>query len=447
MVEKTNGARGLPTTTTETTWKEKEDTKMKQGRTITQIQEVLSDIRENARDIILPANQLSHLTAQVATTAAAQASAYSLEDVTRATEAAIATGSQAPFAVGSLQFRVQENETEHLIQPTGHANTQINQYAEIPAPYYGRLMAENRPLLVENINHGFRMAAKRAADRGLNTGRMVRMYGNQMRALLSSRYRRLDCFDLFEAVAPSLIRLGFEPISCEITETRMYIKVVSPSLFAEVQVGEVVQYGLVISGSDVGSGMVRVEPLVYKKRCDNGMIMEASIKTPHVGANEAEDEIYSEVLKDSTKAITDQAYWLRVRDVVEATATREYFDREVNKMKAAAGQPITQYNLPILVQRTAREIGGLNLTDRLRQTITENLMQGAHGAGSSKWGLANAFTYAAHSVPDLSYDDATDLERAGAKIVTMADKSWGYINRKIDRYEEKAAERGGLVNA
>lgn len=413
---------------------------MKLGRTITEIQTMLTDVHENSVDHVLPVNALPTMTAQIAQTAAAQASPYSVEDVLRHTEAAIAAGPQAQAKAGNLILRLDTADGLLDLNPTNHAHGQIGGYAEIPAQYYNRLKLENPGLLANNVNHGFGMAHAKAVAAGRNTGRMVRTYRGKLRALLSSRYRRLDCFDLFQAVAPALIRLGFEPISCELTDTRLYIKVVSPKITGQIGVGEAVQYGLVISGSDVGEGMVTVEPMVYKLACKNGAIMEASIKKTHVGRNEAEEANRVHYTQE-TRALDDLAFWNKVRDVVNGTATPEAFEQEVNKIKAAAGQAITQGNFPILVQRVANEIGGINLTETLKSSILGNLMAGAHGAGLNKWGMASAFTFAAHDVAGLDYDDSTALERAGSRIINMAEKSWGYVNRKIDRNDDRAGEK------
>ena len=73
---------------------------------------------------------------------------------------------------------------------------------------------------------------------------------DEVRAVLSERYRRLDNFDLAESVLPVLQQLPevrFE--SVELTETRMYLKCVTPRLEYEMAPGDVVQAGVVISNS------------------------------------------------------------------------------------------------------------------------------------------------------------------------------------------------------
>ena len=65
--------------------------------------------------------------------------------------------------------------------------------------------------------------------------RMLRTLDGQVRAVLSDRYRRLDNFDLAESVLPILQQLPevrFE--SVELTETKMYLKCITPRLKYEI---------------------------------------------------------------------------------------------------------------------------------------------------------------------------------------------------------------------
>ena len=67
---------------------------------------------------------------------------------------------------------------------------------------------------------------------------LLRTLDGRVRAVLSERYRRLDNYDLAEHVLPTLQRLPearFE--SVELTETRMYLKVVTPRVAFEVAPG------------------------------------------------------------------------------------------------------------------------------------------------------------------------------------------------------------------
>ena len=73
-------------------------------------------------------------------------------------------------------------------------------------------------------------------------------------------------------------------MSCEVTESHLYLKVVNKKLKAEVGIGDVVQAGFVVSNSEVGLGSLKVEPLIYRLVCKNGLIVkDFAQKKYHVG--------------------------------------------------------------------------------------------------------------------------------------------------------------------
>ena len=80
-----------------------------------------------------------------------------------------------------------------------------------------------------------------------------------------------------------------------------------------------------------------------------------------------------------------------------------------------------------MVELAASHVGVTN--EKSKQSMLAYLANGADGAGLTKWGLANAFTFAAQS-EDIDYDTATDLERAGSTIIELAPRDWSRIAEK-----------------
>ena len=102
-----------------------------------------------------------------------------------------------------------------------------------------------------------------------------------------------DNFDLAESVLPILQQLPEVRFrSVELTETKMYLKCITPRLKYEMAPGDVVQAGVVISNSEVGQGTLSVQPLLFRLVCSNGLIAaDRSLRKTHVGrALGAEDE-------------------------------------------------------------------------------------------------------------------------------------------------------------
>ena len=181
------------------------------------------------------------------------------------------------------------------------AHRQIGQTLKIPALYYDRMRTEYPELLAQNVNGWF--------ARTPDTKRMLRTMDGTARALLSDRYRRIDNFEVASAVLPIISGMdGASVESCELTESRMYLKVVNPRVTAEVKKGDIVQAGIIISNSEVGMGSVNVSPLVYRLVCSNGMIaQDGAVRKYHVGrANEGGEDF--SIYRNETIEADDKAF-------------------------------------------------------------------------------------------------------------------------------------------
>ena len=298
---------------------------------------------------------------------------------------------------------------------TKHAQDQVREFTKIPAAYFDLMKAEAPDLLGVNVRAWFEKKA--------TTRRQVRTLDGRIRAFVSPSYRALDNFDLAEVVLPELQQRGCEITSSDLTEKRMYIKALYPDLSLEVkgsrQKGDIVQAGVVISNSEVGAGALKVEPLIYRLVCLNGMIApDAALRRYHVGKAIEGDGVF-EVLSDEAKRADDQAVWLKVRDVVRAAFDRDLFVGMVNRMSEAAAERLDTRDLPKVVEVTRTRLG---LPERVQGSILQNLIE---GGDLSRWGLVNAVTKVANTEAD--YETATELERAGGKILELPARDWRVI--------------------
>ncbi|MGD7478558.1 DUF932 domain-containing protein, partial [Ralstonia pseudosolanacearum] len=157
---------------------------------------------------------------------------------------------------------------------------------------------------------------------------MIRVLDGNVRAFLSDRYRRLDNLELCAAVLPVINEMKNSVIeSCEVTTTHLYLKVVNRRLKAEVRVGDVVQAGFVVSNSEVGLGSLRVEPLVFRLVCKNGLICkDMAHKKYHVGRQVyASDDSAYELYSEETLAQDDKTFFLKVQDIVRSAVDEARF--------------------------------------------------------------------------------------------------------------------------
>lgn len=320
----------------------------------------------------------------------------------------------APTVRGRLVIAGADGGTFFDIKPNAHE--QLAARLSVPRAYYDRLMAEQPGEWARHITERLHHASER---------RMVRTLDGAARAFLSDRYRRLDNLDLMEAILPPLVAdTSLQVMSAEVTERRLYLKVVSQRIQAYVKKGEVVQAGVVISNSEIGGGAVSVQPLLFILACLNGAIVEDFRQHKyHVGRQVEEDGMLETMYRDETRRQDDVAFWMKVRDVVGGTLTEATFRVIVQRAREAADDAIEgdpAKSVEVLGDR-------LGLTEGERGSVLNSLIA---GGDLSRWGVSNALTRASQNrVTVPAYDRATELERFGGKILTLAPDEWQAISQ------------------
>ncbi len=342
---------------------------MKQGRTLEQLGMELQRQRAARKDFVADTRNLEFYTNGGVSTLS-----ILMDD------------KRADFPVGSL------------------AHQQIAYRLQIPYRYYQRMQEQQPSLLDDNVNTWLQENPER---------RMIRTMDGNVRAFLSDRYRRLDHLELCSAVLPIIHEMkGASIESCEVTESHLYLKVINKKLKAEVTVGDVVQAGFVISNSEVGLGSLRVEPLVYRLVCKNGMISkDYAQKRYHIGKQaEGNGEEAYEIYSDETLQQDDKAFFMKVQDTVRCAVDEARFMLTVNKMREAMQIPMEHD--PVKTVELLADKFMLNQNER-GDVLRQLFMSG----DSSRYGLVNAVTAASKIASD--YERATELERIGGEILAL----------------------------
>ena len=303
-------------------------------------------------------------------------------------------------------LHLSDDSGTELIEPmtiTGIAHRQIGSHLRIPAAYYDRMREERPDLLAYNANTWFKQESSQ---------RMLRTLDGSARAYLSNRYRRIDNIDIAGVTLPilgGLPDIRFE--SCQITESRMYIKAVNPRLQAEVSPGDIVQAGVIISNSEVGLGSVSIQPLIYRLVCSNGMVVnEAAARRNHVGRVTDSEENFS-VYSQATLDAEDKAFVMKIQDTVRAAVEEARFAQVVGKMQEAKAAQMDTHDVPAVVKLASKEF---HITDSESTGVLQRLIE---SNDLTLYGLSNAVTR--HSQDVESYDRASELESIGYSILTM----------------------------
>lgn len=309
---------------------------------------------------------------------------------------------------GSTELTVEEPDGPQAYGVTPLARRQLAEKLRIPFAYFERMRETQPALLDRNVNTWLQSEDER---------RLVRTLDGKARAVLSDRYRRLDNYDLAEQILPILQELpGAQFASVELTETRMYLKVLTSRLTYDIAPGDAVQAGVVVSNSEVGQGTLSVQPLLYRLVCSNGLIVaDRAMRKTHLGRALADESDAVRVFQDDTLLADDKALYLKVRDVVRAAVSEVTFVHAAQKLQRTLDIPLL--GDPVKSVEVLADRYSLNEAERtgvLRELITAGDLSG--------YGLVNAVTRSSQEIED--YDRATEMEAIGGKLIELSRSEW-----------------------
>jgi hypothetical protein len=206
------------------------------------------------------------------------------------------------FLAPVKRLTVRSNGTSHLEvgKPVDEpfvmndiAHQQLADYTGVPKPFYDRLRKDTENLKIavwdEQLDSTdpntpvFDVLVNSLMWQKGEDQRLVRTLDGTARALLSDKYNPdLDNYDVFRMAAKVIEEQGLGPddvVSCEVTERKLYLKVVSPRIQAVVHPSnianrhghlkepQVIQAGFLLTNSETGLGSLSVQQLVYKLMC------------------------------------------------------------------------------------------------------------------------------------------------------------------------------------
>jgi hypothetical protein len=367
---------------------------MKQGRTIPELANELCRQSNAKRDIVMPANRLS-----------------------------VRSNGHTDLVV----------DEEYPLTTIAHG--QLSDYVGIPKAFYDRLRVSTADLRVPMASTDdeptptaplFDVTVNTLLQQKGGEPRLVRMLDGSARALLSDSYNPdLDNYDVFKVAARMIEEAGLTPdnvVSCEVTERRLYIKVVSDKLEATIKPGnvlpghgylrepQVVRAGFILTNSEVGLGSLSIQQTIFKLMCTNLWIKEEGYRQRHIGKSLETSDDSGAIYRSDTRLAEAQTRLLKLRDHVADTLDETRFLATVATMQESTEAKI-EGSVEGAVNATARKFG-LNQTEK--EIMLKNLIG---GADLSLWGISDAITSTAHSVE--SYDRATELQAIGFRLLEL----------------------------
>lgn len=297
------------------------------------------------------------------------------------------------------------------------AHSQLSTFTGIPKRYYDRMAEEKPDLLCTNLNEWLHSGESK---------RMIRTLDGNVRAVLSDSYRTLDNVDFLTAVIEAIHgrQINASVHSCSLTEDRIYVKIVSNDdpvqLLApgqELGVGheafDEVQSGLTLSNSEVGAGRLALQPGIHTIRCTNLATFRDNVMAKtHLGSKlGGSDDSVERFLTDDTRRTRDSAIWKELRDVAAAALDGRILSDNIERLQAAKGIKIDG-DVALTVERIGEKVG---LHDNERKSILDELIR---SGDLTAYGVHSAVTQVSQH-DAYSYDRATELELAGADVLTL----------------------------
>ena len=217
----------------------------------------------------------------------------------------------------------------------------------------------------------------------------IRDRARVVRALLSGRYEPFDDLDLLRSLE-GLPRIDEAVVRwMDVNDLTSHVRLSWPEERVALRVGDEVERGVHISNSEVGARSVRIEPLVYRLVCTNGMIAPRKMggySIRHVGKGERVRQLVREAIDDVFGA------------------TQELIGKFQEALTSAIDQPVDE--LSALAK--AGQLTEAQFKDVLNAYLVE--------PEATKYGVTNAVTLAAQGQDDPV--TRTDMEALAGRYVS-----------------------------
>lgn len=324
---------------------------------------------------------------------------------------------------GLLTFAL-DNYGEHVesLHPTPWALRQLCERLGVPAGYFARCPAVLQDM---QANHWLRHAAPSSVLRrrvqGLHDVKansssrrpdnwLLRARHGELRGVLSERYARLDNDALMLCLRQLLTNNAnarFQVGWFGLTDESLHLRLVDTTIGRDVLRDDRLMAGIHIANSEVGKRAVTVDALIFRLICQNGLIRLVNGRS---------------LLRRRHVSLDPNSFARTLEDAV-SEAMKAAFDF-MERLVLASRQPIGD------VETAIKRLGRYwSLTDATQQQVQATLLREPSGQHEMLYGLVNAFTYVAQSLPD---DDRYHLEVLAGQLA----------ERGIH-----AAPRGALIEA
>ena len=221
-----------------------------------------------------------------------------------------------------------------------------------------------------------------------------------VRAMLSDRYHRIHNSQIVVMLDDYFKKHNGQPyeiMSCFVDAESLFLKIVFPENKIEVEKGDIVESGLLVKNSEIGTGSFKILPFFHRLVCTNGMVLpefsENTLSRKHMGIKRHD--------LDSALDVNQTDLLQTFRDFMSVVDFETGKDQMLRASQITTGDNI----IPLLQHFGVPKDDHSRIEDNYRADGLRTL-----------WGVANAVTLAAETSND--YYSATGLEAIGGRMIT-----------------------------
>lgn len=191
---------------------------------------------------------------------------------------------------------------------TDHSMNQLCGKLEIGTQYLRKCLPVSQELVAHNLN--FWIKNTKSKELMIRTiERKSDELPNIARAVCSNRYKRIDNDVVVTHSLNKLMDLGLDIKYVNYDRDTLNVTAVNPKMEGEIKKGDVVQSGVTITNSEIGSGSLIIQPFIYRLVCTNGMVAPRYLNrfySRHVGKiviDTSNDDQYITIIDKMQKQI------------------------------------------------------------------------------------------------------------------------------------------------
>lgn len=302
-----------------------------------------------------------------------------------------------------------EDVVVHQLRTWAFCSSERRAMALMPVPFDGRL--DGQPMLLRELAFSqlcTKIGAPSAYVRELparlqlacvNLGvvrqeapALLRLAGNEVRAIVSERYAAADDALILEILSEVFDRTGLRGsalVRAVAVGTHTVMRITLPSDGVAVRRGDVIEHGVDVANCELGLRSVQVTPVTYCVACTNGLRSwhsHASLRVRHVGEpKRLRDQLRDAIPVALAEARGDIERWKRSVD--------RLVDSALEEIEGLRRYGVHQSEVATIGQTFAAELGGQS------KPLSDQSLVRALKVRTSAFDVANAITATARDRP------------------------------------------------